>query len=159
MEKVTSEKRRNVWTEVLRWDEDFPDFYPDIPPLDILLGHTPHSYINEVYTTYTTDEEKTRALADVYINIKPESSWQDLVETLYYENELAAVKEAKSFLQQNGKWYCSTASTCMCVSLWCIIMCIHDRGICISVYNTGMAVHYRAYMYTILTTIIENKYM
>lgn len=103
MEKVTSEKRRNVWTEVLRWDEDFPDFYPDIPPLDILLGHTPHSYINEVYTTYTTDEEKTRALADVYINIKPESSWQDLVETLYYENELAAVKEAKSFLQQNGK--------------------------------------------------------
>ena len=30
---------------------------------------TPSSYLNEVYTKYTTDEEKTHALADVYINL------------------------------------------------------------------------------------------
>ena len=83
MEKVTSDKRRKVWEEVLECN-------------------TPYSYLDEVYTKYTTDKEKTHALADVYINIRPESSWQHLVETLYDESELAAAKEAKSFLQQNG---------------------------------------------------------
>ena len=60
------------------------------------------SYLDEVYTKYTTDKEKAHALADVYINITPESSWQHLVKTLYDESELAAAKEAKSFLQQIG---------------------------------------------------------
>ena len=63
-----------------------------------LLGLT----LDEVYTKYTTDKEKTHVLADVYINIRPKSSWQHLVETLYDVSELAAAKEAKSFLQQNG---------------------------------------------------------
>ena len=62
----------------------------------------PSSYLDEIYTKYTTDEKKTHALADVYINNRPESSWQHLVQTLYREGELVAAKEAKSFLQQNG---------------------------------------------------------
>ena len=88
MEKMTSdeERRRKVWEKVLEFDYSIP-----------------FSYLDEVYTKYTTDKEKTVALANVYINSRPESSWQDLVKTLYAEGELAAVKEAKSFLQQNGK--------------------------------------------------------
>ena len=88
MKKVTSDegRRREVWTEVLR-----------------CYIYTPSSYLNEVYTKYTTDEEKTRVLADVYANSRPGSSWQHLVQTLYRESELAAAKEAKSFLQQNGR--------------------------------------------------------
>ena len=86
MEKVTSDKRRKVWEKVLEWGHDDP----------------PHSYLDEVYTKYTTDKEKAHALADVYINIRPESSWQHLVEILYDESELATAKEAKLFLQQNG---------------------------------------------------------
>ena len=85
MEKVTSDKRRKVWEKVLWWKY-----------------YTPHSYLDEVYTKNTTDKEKTHALADAYINIRPESSWQYLVKTLYDESELAAAKEAKPFLQQNG---------------------------------------------------------
>ena len=87
MEKVTSDegRRREVWEKVL-WRG----------------GHTPSSYLDEVYTKYTTDKEKTHALADVYVNSRPESSWQHLVQTLYVKGELAAAKEAKSFLQQNG---------------------------------------------------------
>ena len=90
MEKVTSDegRRRKVWERVLTWDYV-----------------TPSSYLDEVYTKYTTDEEKTHALADVYINSRPESSWQHLLLTLYNEGEVAAAKEAKSFLQHNGKWY------------------------------------------------------
>ena len=87
MEKVTSDegRRRKVWEKMLEWEYG-------IPP----------SYLNEVYTKYTTDKEKTHALADVYINSRPDSSWQHLVQTLYAKGELAAAKEAKSFLQQNG---------------------------------------------------------
>ena len=87
MEKVTSDegRRREVWKKVLEWKYG-----------------TPSSYLDEVYTKYTTDKEKTHVLADVYVNSRPESSWQHLVQTMYAERELAAAKEAKSFLQQNG---------------------------------------------------------
>ena len=90
MEKVTSdeERRKKVWGRVLD-----------------LNGATPSSYLDEVYSKYTTAKEKTHALADVYINIRPGSSWQHLVKTLYAESEMAAAKEAKSFLQQNGTVY------------------------------------------------------
>ena len=93
MEKVTSDegRRRKVWESVLKWE------------LDIFTITTQSSYLDEVYTKYTTDEEKTHALADVYVNSRPESSWQHLVQTLYGEGELVAAKEAKSFLQQYGK--------------------------------------------------------
>ena len=86
MEKVTPDKgrRREVWVKVLRW-----------------IGRTPSSYLDDVYSKYTADEEKTLALADVYINSRPESSWHHLLQTLYREGELAAAKEAKPFLQQN----------------------------------------------------------
>jgi hypothetical protein len=87
MEKVTSDegRRRKVWERALK-----------------LYGTTPSSYLYEVYSKRTPAEEKSHALAGVYVNSRPESSWQHLVETLYKESELAAAKEAKSFLQQNG---------------------------------------------------------
>ena len=85
MEKVTSDegRRRKVWERVLEWEYI-----------------TPSSYIDEVYLKYSTTKMKTHALADVYVNTRPASSWWDLVETLYGESELAAAKEAKPFLQQ-----------------------------------------------------------
>ena len=103
MEKVTSDerRRREVWGEVLVWH-----YYPRNPlhiPLPTKMLKPP-AYLDEVYTNYTTDKEKTHTLADVYINIRPESSWQHLLQTLYAGGELAAAKEAKSLLriQQNG---------------------------------------------------------
>ena len=88
IEKVTpdKERRREVWGEVLEWNL-----------------RTPDSYLDEVDTNYTTEKEKTNVLADVYINSRPDSSWKHLVRTLYDAGELAAAKEAKSFLQQNGE--------------------------------------------------------
>ena len=75
-----------MWRKVLRWEY-----------------RAPHSYVDEVYTKYTTEKEQTNVLADVYINSRPDSSWHHLVETLYEEGELATAKEAKPFLQQNGE--------------------------------------------------------
>ena len=88
MKKVTSDKkkRREVWGEVLKWKY-----------------RTPYSYLDEVDTNYTTEKEKTNVLADVYINSRPESSWEHLVNALYDAGELAAAKEPKPFLQQNGE--------------------------------------------------------
>ena len=88
IEKVTSDKkkRREVWGDVLKWKY-----------------RTPDSYLDEVDTNYTTEKEKTNVLADVYINSRPDSSWEHLVRTLYNADELAAAREAKPFLQQNGE--------------------------------------------------------
>ena len=92
MEKVTSDKerRKEVWRKVLR---------------EVLawIFLTPDSYVDEVYTKYATEKEQTIVLADVYINSTPDSSWHHLVQTLYDKGEVAAAKEAKSFLQQNGE--------------------------------------------------------
>ena len=93
MEKVTldEDRRRMVWFFVLEMDHQVPFSF------------------DEIYIKYTTAKEKTHALADIYVNIRPESSWQHLLQTLYDRNELEAAKEAKAFLQQNrGTNYCDT---------------------------------------------------
>ena len=88
MQKVTSdkEKRREIWRRVLEWEI-----------------HTPDNYLGNIDTKYTTEKEKTNVLADVYINSRPASSWEHLVKTLRYNDQVVAAKEAKSFLQQNGE--------------------------------------------------------
>ena len=90
MKKVTSdeEKRRKVWESVLEWDK---------------YEYVPESYLDEVESKYTTTREKTSDLADVYVNSYPEPSWERLVKDLYCCGEMAAAKEAKSFLQKNGE--------------------------------------------------------
>ena len=75
-----------MWGKVLKWDY-----------------RTPDSYLDEVDTNYSTEKEKTNVLADVYINSRPDSSWEHLVKTLYDAGELVTAKEAKPFLQQNGE--------------------------------------------------------
>ena len=90
MEKVTSDegRRREVWERVLK------SGYGYFTSLS--------SYLDEVYLKYSTAEEKTHVLADIYVNSRPGSSWQHLIQILYAESKMAAVKEAKPFLQQNG---------------------------------------------------------
>jgi hypothetical protein len=124
MEKVTSDegRRREVWEEVLEWNSGFRVF-------------TPSSYLDDVYSKSTTAEEKTHALADVYFNSRPDSSWQHLVRTLYAQSELSAAEEAKAFLQQlkGGLLYLFWTSLDNC----CIIkyesrICVHQRSSIIS---------------------------
>ena len=92
MKKVTSDegKRREVWKEVLWW-EDYDNDYD------------PCFYLDEVESKYTAAREKTNVLADVYVNSYPEPSWEQLAKKLYTCDEMAAAKEAKSFLQKNSE--------------------------------------------------------
>ena len=81
MEKVTVDKRRQVWKEVLLM-----------------------SAVEKIYSSQSSEEEKLHSCADTYVTRNSDSSWGQLVQELYYCSEMAAAKEAKAFLQQKGKW-------------------------------------------------------
>ena len=54
--------------------------------------------------SYSTESEKSRAFADVYINIHPDPSWEHLTHGMYWSSEFACARESKSFMS-TGK-YC-----------------------------------------------------
>ena len=62
------------------------------------------SAAEEIYSSHSSEEEKLHSCADTYVNCTSDSSWEDLVQVLYYHGEMAAAKEAKVFLQQKGGW-------------------------------------------------------
>ena len=82
MEKVTShEKRRSIWSEFFWLNNE----------------------LHEMDKEHTTDKEKTIALASVCIYDDNDFSWEDLADNLYIRSEMAAAKEARSFLVKNGE--------------------------------------------------------
>ena len=83
MTKVSVDKRRQVWEEVLG-------------------GRA----VEEIYNSHSSEEDKLHSCADTYVTCKPDSSWEELVQNLYYDcGEMEAAKEAKASLQQKGGWY------------------------------------------------------
>jgi hypothetical protein len=83
LEKVAVERRKEVWYQ-----------------LEIVPG----PQLEQIYEKYSTEEQRIHAYADIYINCCPDSSWTSLYRELYEWNEMAAVKKAKSFIQQTGEW-------------------------------------------------------
>ena len=81
MEKVSVDKRELVWKGMLQTKA-----------------------VEEIYSDHSSEEEKLHSCADAYVNSKPVSFWETLVEVLYWYGEMAAAKKAKSFLQQKGEW-------------------------------------------------------
>ena len=79
MEKVTVDKRRRVWKKVLGEEA-----------------------VEEIYSSHSSEEEKLRSCADIYVTCQYDPSWEHLVQKLYNCSEMAAAKEAKAFLQQTG---------------------------------------------------------
>ena len=77
MEKVKVGKRRELWQKVLSWKA-----------------------VNEIYSSHFSEEEKLHSCADTYVTCAPDSSWEKLVRQLYDCDEMAAAKEAKTFLIQ-----------------------------------------------------------
>ena len=67
--------------------------------------YLPSPLVDEIMErSYSTESEKNRAFADVYVNIHPEASWKDLTYDMYWEAEFASARESKSFMS-TGK-YC-----------------------------------------------------
>ena len=83
MEKVTVDKRRQVWMKV--------------------VGLGGSSHIEEIYNTHSSEKQKTHACSDMYVNCHPESSWEHLASRLYQEDAMVAVGQARLFLPPRGK--------------------------------------------------------
>ena len=82
MENVAVERRKEVWSR-----------------RDIVPGPE----LEEIYQKHSTEEQRIRACADIYVNCHPYSSWAYLCQILYDENEMTAVRKAKTFIPQTGK--------------------------------------------------------
>ena len=81
MEMVTADRIMEVWKE---------------------LG-VPESLVKMITGNLSTTKEKTRACVDLY-NCSPYGpSWERITSALYWCNEMAAAREAKTFYHQNGK--------------------------------------------------------
>ena len=78
MEKVIENKRRQLWERVL----------------GIKV------YVDKIYSSHSSEEEKTCACSDTYVNCRPGSSWEYLI-TLK-EDEMTAVDQARPFLPPRG---------------------------------------------------------
>ena len=65
----------------------------------------PSPLVDEIMErSYSTESEKSRAFADVYVNIYPDPSWEHLTRGMYWKEEFASARESKSFMS-TGK-YC-----------------------------------------------------
>ena len=80
MEKVTVDKRREVWEGVLFEDP-----------------------VKVIYSSHPSEDERLHSCADTYVTCAPNSSWEILIHKLYEYGELAAIKEAKNSIQQKSK--------------------------------------------------------
>ena len=71
------------------------------------LGGGGRSHADEIYSSHSSEKEKTHACSDIYVNCRPESSWEHLTSLLYEEDEMTAVDQARPFLPPRGKWITS----------------------------------------------------
>ena len=88
IQKVAVDNRRQLWENVFGYDR----------------------VIGEIYDSQSSDEEKLCSVSDIYVNCRPDSSWEELVCCLYENGEMAAAEITKAFLPPKGKQ--SMHSTC-----------------------------------------------
>ena len=93
IQNVAVDNRRQLWEKVLG---DYNDA------------------VYKIYSSHSSDEQKLHSLSDVYVNCKPDSSWEELVCCLYKEGEVAATQTARAFLPPKGRQLVTTACLIQC---------------------------------------------
>ena len=81
IQKVAVDNRKLLWVNVLEHER----------------------VVAEIYDSHSSDEEKVCSFSDLYVNCKPDSSWEQLVCCLYENGEMEATEIAKAFLPPKGK--------------------------------------------------------
>ena len=59
--------------------------------------------IGKMIQTEKYSSEKDHTYADIYVNCKSNSSWEDVASSLYRHHQVAAVEEVKSYLPPRGE--------------------------------------------------------
>ena len=91
IEKITSdEKRRDVWENML--DDD--------------------SMVDEIYMKHATSKKRADTLADVYVNMSPESSWQYVVRPVKIKARGDHCYLQKFCARRASGWERDSCSTC-----------------------------------------------
>ena len=80
------DKRKQVWKRTLYYDP----------------GDESSSLVDQVYSSQSTEKEKTLSCSDTYITCHPLSSWEHFTTLLYEEDERTAVDRARLFLPFRG---------------------------------------------------------
>ena len=118
MERVTMDKRRQLWGRMLPCEEYFLQQRgrPRLRRRTLLLGPKPPNLkiLGEIYSSHSSEKKRTHACSDVYANCRPESSWEHLTSLLYEEDEMTAVDQARPFLPPRGK----LTTNKQCLLLW-----------------------------------------
>ena len=99
MEKVTVEKRRKLWKRVLNFRGC------QVWPCSTYHMNMPSGmayYVDNIYSSRSSEIEKIHACSDIYVNCLPKSSWEHLATLLYEQDELSAVDQARPFLPPRG---------------------------------------------------------
>ena len=99
MEKVTVDKRRQLWEWVLGERDSLSLRRRGIAPI---LSSGLKGMMNNIFYGHSSEKEKLHACIDVYVNCHPESSWEHLTSLLYFKDEMAAMDQARPFLPPRG---------------------------------------------------------
>ena len=91
------DKRRQVWKKVLDYNVDDDD-----ESLGYYYNDKSSFLADQVYSSQSTEKEKTLSCSDTYTNCYPHSSWEHLTSLLYEEDEMTAVGQARPFLPHRG---------------------------------------------------------
>ena len=81
------DKRRQVWKKVLEYYD---------------VDDKSSSLVDQIYSSQSTEKDKTLSCSDTYITCHPLSSWEHLTSLLYEEDEMTAVDRARPFLPHRG---------------------------------------------------------
>ena len=81
MEKVTDGRAEEVW-----------------------IGLIEDSTLEDIKSKCSTEKELVNTCADIYVNCRPDSSWEHVAGGLYREEEAAAVEEVRSYLNPRGRF-------------------------------------------------------
>ena len=106
MEKVTDGRTKEVW-----------GWYIDKDVLE------------DISSKCSTERELIHTCADIFVNCRPDSSWEDLACVLYCEEETAAVEQVRSYLNPRGRF-------CQCLMVRPSIAVYHNMCNSLSlIYN------------------------
>ena len=63
------------------------------------------SVLEDINSKCSTERELMHTCADIYVNCRLDSNWEQIARRLYHEEETAAVEEVRSYLNPRGRFF------------------------------------------------------
>ena len=76
----------------------------DGEPVEVWSGLFNEDVLEDINSKCSAERELINTCADIYVNCKPNSSWEKVALGLHYDGETAAVEEVRSYLSPRGRF-------------------------------------------------------